>query len=212
MGRPSSAYTKREQEQDRKFWCVLYDSPETECKLNRLPFWWQSFYYIYHDQDTYGEDDLDDYIIKHPGQDPPFAIGDPKKPHYHCIGVSANPLVLGRAAIKFDVESNYVQRIKNLKSAVRYLCHLDNPGKYQYDSDNIVTNDLDIKRFFKESEDSDFKAGKLLDFISSFQGRLSMADVVRFAIQNNCWDELRRGQHIFSQLIADFNYYGGFKK
>lgn len=207
MARPSSGYSKREQTQSRCFSCILYESDDIELKLNRLPFYWDKFYYIRHDRDTWLEEDVDEWLLDHPGEEFPYDVGSLKKPHYHCIGYTS-PCLLGRAAIKFDIPSNLVRKVKNKKGAIRYLIHLDNPNKYQYAKEEIITNDPDIEEYLKTKMASSFKAQQLIDFINSTD-YVSFHSLSIFAITNDCWDELRRGQHIFTTLLNEHNRYGG---
>lgn len=66
------------------------------------------------------------------------ATGEDKKPHYH--------LVLKFGTLKsFDqvkqitdkIHAPIPKRIMNMRSMVRYLCHLDNPDKHQYPLEQI---------------------------------------------------------------------------
>jgi hypothetical protein len=41
------------------------------------------------------------------------------------------------------VEDNFIEVIKNKKGYIRYLTHKDDDNKYQYDDDEVFTNDID---------------------------------------------------------------------
>lgn len=203
MARPSKNYTKREKKEGRTWTCILYDSPDIELKLNRLQYFWDNFYYIKHDKDVWTEEDIDRWVIDHEGEDCPYQAGEPKKVHYHCIGYSS-PCVLGRAATKFDVPSNMVQHVKSKKAAIRYLIHLDHPAKHQYSPEEIVTNDLDVEEYLKNEISATKKAKLLIEYIYSVE-RVTFYSLSMYAIENELWDELRRGQHLYSQLLAEHN-------
>lgn len=56
----------------------------------------------------------------------------------------------------------------------------------------------------KEELDVTDKARLLLDFIYS-DSCDTLSSLANFAINNKCWDELRRGQHIYTQLMIERN-------
>lgn len=61
--------------------------------------------------------------------------GEPKKPHYHVILVYAGPTTYASVS-KFTASLNATvpQALESVRGYYRYLTHLDNPEKYQYDS------------------------------------------------------------------------------
>lgn len=192
--------------------CELYPEQfgdQMEYILNRLlpdvGFWSEGheFWYILHDKDQYSEDDLVVYQLKHNGETPEWKVGDFKKPHYHIVVHNSSNCIKKNAARKFGVEINYVQKVGNLKKMVRYLLHRDNPEKYQYSEDEVITNSTDkLMSYLKKEMDMTDKARLLLDYIYSDMCD-SLSSLANYAINNNCWDELRRGQHIYSQLMNE---------
>ena len=214
MARLSKGYTKREQKEDRKFQAIIYpDSKEYDCQqlLERLKYYWTKYYYVLHDKDEYLEEDFDRYVAENDGKEPDWKVGDKKKPHYHVIGYTDSPCLLGRAAIKFGIPSNQVQQVKNMKSAVSYLIHMNNPEKYQYGKEEVKSNDTSIEKYFKRETTAEEKAEALVTAILTTDVR-SITALANWAINNGCWDELRRGQHIYTAMIyekirSDYNTY-----
>lgn len=207
MSRPSKNYSSREKKEGRNFSCILYpDSSEydAELLLNRLSSFWDRFYYILHDKDVYLVEDVDKWTVDHPHECCPFKEGDPKKPHYHVIGHVDAPCILGRAATKFGIESNYVQKIDNLSNAVQYLLHMNHGYKYQYDRECLITNDDNIEKLLSKRKSMTEKANIIVDFIGSGSCH-NIMELSQFAIKNECWDELRRGQHIYLALLQEYN-------
>lgn len=200
---PKVAFSEYERKEGKNFQCVLYpDSESYNCQLllNRLSYFWDKFYYILHDSDTYTELDYDVYKEENK-KEPDWKIGDKKKKHYHVIGSCNSNMTLGRASIKFGVESNMVERCKSLKGSIQYLIHKNNPEKYQYGIDEIITNDDNLEHYLRTDTVSD-KARKIIDFIYS-EECTNLYSISNFAINNNCWDELRRGQHIYTALLRE---------
>lgn len=208
MGRKSKNYSDRESEQGRCFEAIIYpDSEEYDCDiiLNRLFYYWDKAFWKLHDKDTYSELEVDEWKANHKSEECPFNVGDKKKAHWHIIGYCGSPMLLGRAASKFGIPSNYVQKVKNQKRSVQYLIHLNNPEKYQYESSEIHTfnvDDSELKKYLRGDTDSMDKAKLLFDFISG-QDYVSMETLINFSFESGTWDELRRGQHIFTTLIKE---------
>ncbi len=204
MARLSDNYTKREQKQSRVFTCELYpDSSSYDCDmlLRRLSYYWDKYYYILHDKDVYTEEDYDKYLSENK-YEPDWVIGQRKKPHYHVIGVNGSPCMLGRAAKKFGVPSNHVQPVQKFKNTVQYLIHLNNPNKYQYEPEEIITNDESLPTILKRKQEAEEKADMLLQFILT-SDVCSITELSKYAIKNHLWDELRRGQHIYTALLNE---------
>lgn len=207
MARPSANYTEEERKKDKKFVFILYpDATNYDCEilLNKVSGgYWQKYYYILHNRDTYSLEEYDEYLVTHPGIECPFNPGDLKKPHYHVV-VTCDACMLGLAKKKAGLESG-VFPCKNVKAAVQYLIHLNNPSKFQYQPEEIITNDETIGKLLTKTEDTEDKAAKILDAIYS-DNVFSMTSLSRWAIQNHCWDELRRGQHIYHQILSEKLY------
>ena len=87
MARLPKDYSPREKKTARCFMAIYYDGQE-ECEYNvpgRPEYYWEQWYIIRHDKDTYHESDYDKYLADN-GKEPDWKIGDLKKPHYHIIG------------------------------------------------------------------------------------------------------------------------------
>lgn len=204
MARLSDNYTKREQKQGRSFTTEFYpDSSSYDCQLllNRLPYYWEKYYYILHDKDVYTVDDYDKYVTENK-EEPIWSVGDLKKAHYHVIGYTSSPCMLGRAAKNFGVPSSNVFKVERHKEAVQYLIHLNHPNKYQYLPEELITNDTNIATILKKKQEAEEKADQLLTFILTTDV-CTITELSKYAIKNHLWDELRRGQHIYTALMNE---------
>lgn len=57
----------------------------------------------------------------------------PKKPHYHvAVTCDGNKPLSYFTELAKSVNGTIAWKIENLRSMLRYFCHLDNPEKYQY--------------------------------------------------------------------------------
>lgn len=84
-----------------------------------------------HDRDVWTEiDELNN---------PEHVAGQPKKPHYHAIISWSGPATI-RAALSmlepFGV--TYVEPVGSYQGMCRYLAHLDDPDKAQYDIEDVL--------------------------------------------------------------------------
>lgn len=91
--------------------------------------------------------------------------GEPKKPHYHVVIMFEGKKTLAQAKEVFDTISGVgCEVVKSIRGYARYLCHLDNPEKAQYDtsqvqciaSDYIGTIGLAIDKYVALGEMQDF--------------------------------------------------------
>ena len=66
--------------------------------------------------------------------------GEPKKPHYHVQVMFEGNKSFDQMKELFESFGGVgAERIDSLRGYTRYLCHLDNPEKYQYDLDDVVS-------------------------------------------------------------------------
>lgn len=87
------------------------------------------------------------YYILH-DSDIDMETGELKKAHYHVIMSFKTPRKLGTVSNYFinfkELQLNSFERIRNITGAKRYLIHLDDADKYQYDSSHVVSNDKNL--------------------------------------------------------------------
>lgn len=91
--------------------------------------------------------------------------GEPKKPHYHVVIMFDGKKTLAQANEVFETIGGVgCEVVKSIRGYARYLCHLDNPEKAQYDtsqvqciaSDYIGTIGLAIDKYVALGEMQDF--------------------------------------------------------
>lgn len=91
--------------------------------------------------------------------------GEPKKPHYHVIIMFDGKKTIEQATEIFDsINGVGCEKVKSIRGYARYLCHLDNPEKYQYEpsqvqciaSDYLGTIGLAIDKYVAIGEMQDF--------------------------------------------------------
>ena len=64
--------------------------------------------------------------------------GEPKKEHYHVVIMFDGVKTVEQAAELFDkIGGVGCEKVQSIRGYARYLCHLDNPDKHQYDQDKV---------------------------------------------------------------------------
>ena len=64
--------------------------------------------------------------------------GEPKKHHYHVVIMFDGVKTVEQAKDLFDkIGGVGCEKVNSIRGYARYLCHLDNPEKYQYPQDKV---------------------------------------------------------------------------
>lgn len=177
--------------------------PEDETHIDKLEFIKKHYTYAYilHDKDLWEEDIKDEMtkiIIHHKGE--------LKKPHWHVMLIFENPRSTDKIAKELDIK--HVETC-NFYAYTRYLIHKDNPTKYQYREEEIITNcNLRIhnalqKEIRAEEQDAKILLDRILEKQESY---LSFRTLTEFAIKNNCLGELKRNTYFYAKFCDDFGF------
>ncbi len=114
-----------------------------------------------------------------------------KQTHTHLVLVTRSPLsvktIRNRLYDPDDHQNSIVQFCGNVVGASRYLMHLDDPNKYQYPRENVVTTREDFDSFIN----------------SVSTGADSYRDMVEDVINNWSYDDMMQkyGQLLLSMKI-----------
>ena len=68
--------------------------------------------------------------------------GTPKKEHYHILVCMDNPVTektIKEIALKLGAANGKYEKVSSFRSYARYLCHLDNLDKYQYERSSVIS-------------------------------------------------------------------------
>lgn len=67
------------------------------------------------------------------------STGEPKKPHYHVLIMFEGVKTQDQAEAIFDLIGGVgCEKVQSIRGYARYLCHLDNPEKVQYNTEDVV--------------------------------------------------------------------------
>ena len=94
---------------------------------------------------------------------------EPKKPHFHLMVCFESVKTCDQVKELFDqIGGVGLEIIQNLRNYARYLCHLDNPDKYQYDPDQVRVFGFDDYRSIIGLPSDKYKMIKeMIEFSSS---------------------------------------------
>lgn len=96
------------------------------------------------------------------------ADGTPKKPHYHVILMfSSNKSFEQVQTLLEPFKCPIPQKVTSIKGQVRYLIHIDNPEKYQYNKGDIQTiGDVDLRQYFNITASQRYDSiADMMDFV-----------------------------------------------
>lgn len=141
-------YTKR----SRSFNLVVYCGKRSLFKILRAYNDGISNYaFMEHDKDVFEDDTYDENdVLIH-------AKGDLKQPHIHLLidFYHAHTFTAVKKMFTTEEDSPRVEFTSSRAVCFRYLCHLDNPEKYQYDYKDIVSSDIAYYEKFCKQGDKD---------------------------------------------------------
>ena len=135
--------------------------------------------------------------------------GELKKPHVHCVVRFQGRRTLQSVQNeykKMGVEGRFIETC-NERVMLRYLTHVDDKEKYQYPYEQIDTNDKKwVERAYKENLSASEQLYMILDFIDAQEGKnISNAAMMRYAINNGCYNALRSNGAMLGRCVNEHN-------
>lgn len=95
--------------------------------------------------------------------------GEPKKPHYHIIIMFDGKKTTEQAQEIFDsINGVGCEKVKSIRGYARYLCHLDNPEKYQYEPSQVLSIASDYLGTIGLAIDKYVAIGEMQDFCDKY--------------------------------------------
>lgn len=95
--------------------------------------------------------------------------GEPKKPHWHVLIMFDGPKDEHKVREIFDAIGGVgCEYVNSIRGYARYLCHMDNPEKHQYDIGKVVSmNGADFNTLVSLPSDKYKAIGEIIDFIEA---------------------------------------------
>ena len=111
--------------------------------------------------------------------------GEPKKPHWHVVISFKSPTSYAKAKEVFDsigavVPPEQQCRVKDFRQMARYLCHMDQPDKYQYNPADVRSiGAIDYQTLVMSASDEDAMLDEIFQAMDTYMLD-SYPQVVRF--------------------------------
>ncbi len=134
--------------------------------------------------------------------------GEPKKPHWHCMlmfeGVKTETQVREVIATFNGVG---LEIVNSLRGYARYLCHLDNPEKHQYNVDSVTMyGGADYFNVIGLASDKYKGVSEMMDFIQD-EDIMYFWDLLEYSrIHRNDWFKLLCDNSAYVVKEAIFSY------
>ena len=183
----------------RSHMLLLYpDNPQHFDAMEKIS---QAYSYgaILHDRDEWTEEDE--------AKNPEHKVGTYKKEHWHVVVNCANAVWNTALAKELNIEEKFVEKTKDLDSALLYLIHYNDPQKAPYSLEEVFgglhTRLADKLMNMTKSEGE--KVAELIEYIVNYNGRLTVTDFAKHCALNGYWAEFRRSGAIFCKMIEEHN-------
>lgn len=129
--------------------------------------------------------------------------GTPKKPHWHIILLYGSKKAYSQVLEVAELlHAPIPQKVQNLKGAVRYLVHTDNPEKYQYSRSDIVCHGgAEVDSFFELSSESKERVlWEVMQFIRD-EKVTSYSELIGFCQETDNWEWFRIATRYYTLAI-----------
>lgn len=116
-----------------------------------------------HDKDVWTEADE--------AENPAHKAGTHKKSHWHVVLSFKNPVPFNHAKEIFSeigavVPPEKKSHVRNFQQMARYLCHLDQPTKHRYDTDDVISiGAIDYMSLVMSGTDEDDMIDAMCEYI-----------------------------------------------
>lgn len=135
--------------------------------------------------------------------------GEIKKPHYHVLfifdSVKTNSQFL---EIVDSIKAVGIEKVASLRGYARYLCHLDNPEKYQYNPDDVFASGADYRELIGLPTDKYTVIREIIEYIDNEQ-ILFYSDIFDYASKNNeAWFRVLcdNGTYVIKEYLKSKSY------
>lgn len=118
--------------------------------------------------------------------------GDPKKPHYHVMLLFESLKTPAQAQEIFDkIGGVGLEYVKTRRGYCRYLCHLDDPNKFQYNKDDVIQlGGMDYYECISIVSDKYAVLNSVICFIKDNRIE-NILDLYQYAMDKNLMDWMR---------------------
>ena len=133
---------------------------------------------------------------------------DGVKPHYHIVVLFKDGRKNTDIANDLGIDKRWLRAWDRKKKALRYLCHRDNPDKFQYTTDDIFGTIAEqaVSACSKGNELSEAQAVKeIAQLLDDLEGFVSYSFFLRYVADNGLFTVFRRLGIIGVRLLDEHN-------
>lgn len=120
-----------------------------------------------------------------------------KKLHYHVVIKTENNTTISALSKKLGIADNYIKAVRNERSMIRYLIHLDDLEKYQYKKNIIKCSSLYdrfVSKCFDDLEDEPTQLANIYNYVSDLSKKEKSIHNATFLliqyVNMNCYDTI----------------------
>lgn len=135
-------------------------------------------------------------------------MDDGVKPHHHIVCLFKDGRKKADVASDLGIEPRWLRAWDRQKKALRYLCHKDNPNKYQYSTDGIYGTlaEKAVSACSKGDSLSEQNAVKeIIDLLNSIDGVVSYSFFLSLISEKGLFSVFRRMGVIGVRLLEEHN-------
>lgn len=135
----------------------------------------------------------------------------PVKTHWNVVLCFPRQRDLSVVARELGIEERWIEPARNRVACERYLCHLDNPEKYQYDPADIFGPLADqVRAHYEGGKTEDDKVKALLFLLDTMPSPCTYRQFVVKACDAGLYGTLRRMGSLFRPIIDEHNGMCGY--
>ena len=142
-----------------------------------------------HDEDVWSDSDVHEWIDRHKDKHGNLSeedekkipeVGSKKKPHWHVVlFFSGGRYLAGLRKMCAPINIKTFWVIEEKAEYIRYLCHLDDVGKAQYDRDDVLgIGGIDLSPLWQMTESDKLDYFKLVIQLIKDEGITNFCDLV----------------------------------
>lgn len=139
--------------------------------------------------------------------------GELKKAHWHFIIRFKQARWSSGLAAELGIDDHF-ESVKNMDGALRYLSHLDDPDKFQYDpSDASYSADMSVvyRKAICDAVTEDERVLTIIELIESYEYPITYSFITKRVSELGLYGEFRRMGIIASRIIDEHNMLLGVK-
>lgn len=132
--------------------------------------------------------------------------GTPKLNHWHCVVKFRQPRWQSAVSAELGVEPNLLEPCLSLEGYARYMLHLDNPDRAQYDFDNMEGSLKDHVSGVCIGEPTESeRVLRILELLDSERRVLTMRQFVTIVCNAGLYADCRRAGYLMTKMLDEHN-------